>query len=97
MVTVFHKMLGVYFGNFLLDNFNWDEISHSVTKRKSIIGTEYNSFWDQLQNLNQILLFKLLYKGQIYAIPKFIKNEIEKTIPQFPTLKCVLVVLDIDT
>ena len=25
MVTVFHKMLGVYFGNFLLDNFNWDE------------------------------------------------------------------------
>ena len=44
MVTVFHKMLGVYFGNFLLDNFNWDETSHSVTKRKSITGTEYNSF-----------------------------------------------------
>ena len=44
MVTVFHKMLGVYFVNFLLDNFNWDEISHSVTKRKYIIGTEYNSF-----------------------------------------------------
>ena len=44
MVTVFHKMLGVYFVNFLLDNFNWDEISHSATKRKSIIGTEYNSF-----------------------------------------------------
>ena len=32
-----------YFGNFVLDNLNWDKISHSLTKKKSIFGTECNS------------------------------------------------------
>ena len=33
--------------------------------------------------VNQILLFKLWYIGQIYTIPKYIKNEMEKRIYDF--------------
>ena len=35
--------------------------------------------------------------GQIYTIPKFIKEEIEKTIAQLSIWKCGLGTLDIDT
>ena len=47
--------------------------------------------------LNQILLSKIWYIGQIYTIPKFIKEEIEKTIAQLSIWKCGLGILDIDT
>ena len=36
--------------------------------------------WKKRRIVNQILLFKLWYIGQIYIIPKFIKEKIEKTI-----------------
>ena len=45
-----------------------------------------NSLWDEKKTktknriVNQILLSKFWYIGQIYTIPKFIKVEIEKTI-----------------
>ena len=47
--------------------------------------------------VNQILLFKLWYIGQTYAIPKFTKEKIEKTIAQLSIWKCGLGILDIDT
>ena len=28
------KILGVYFGNSVIDNSNWDKISHSLTKNQ---------------------------------------------------------------
>ena len=47
--------------------------------------------------VHQILLFKLSYLGQVYTIPKFIKEKIEKTIAQLSIWKCGLGTLDIDT
>ena len=29
------KILGVHFGKYVLQNSNWDEISHSLTKKKN--------------------------------------------------------------
>ena len=45
--------------------------------------TECNSLWDEKKGIvSQILLSKLLYIGQIYSIPKLIKEEIVKTKAQ---------------
>ena len=44
----FIKIVGERFGNSVLDNSNWDKISHGLTKKKkSIFQTECNSFWDE--------------------------------------------------
>ena len=53
--------------------------------------------WKKKRIVNQILLSRLWYIGQIYTIPKFIKEEIEKTIAQLSIWKCGLGILDIDT
>ena len=47
--------------------------------------------------VNQVLLFKLWYIGQIYTIPKFIEEKIEKTIAKLSIWKCGLGILDMDT
>ena len=47
--------------------------------------------------VNQILLSKIWYIGQIYTILKFIKEEIEKIIAHVSIWKCGLGILDIDT
>ena len=44
--------------------------------------------------VNQISLSKLWYIGQIYSIPKFIKEKIEKAIAQLSIWKCGLGILD---
>ena len=60
--------------------------------------TEYISLWDEKERtVNQILLYKLWLIGQIYTIPKFIKDEIEKIIAQLSIWKCGSSILDIDT
>ena len=64
------KILGVHFGSSVLDNSNWDKISHCKFSWKRIV--------------NQILLSKLWYIGQIYTILKFIIKELGKTIAQLP-------------
>ena len=64
------KLLGVHFGSSALDNSNWDKIIHRKFSWKRIV--------------NQILLSKLWYIGQIYTILKFIIKEIGKTIAQPP-------------
>ena len=43
------KIFGVHFGNSVPDNSNWVKISHSLTKKKSVFGTECNSPWDEKQ------------------------------------------------
>ena len=51
--------------------------------KKSIFQTECNSLWDEKKGIvSEILLSKLLFIGQIYSIPKLIKEEIEKTEAQ---------------
>ena len=52
--------------------------------------------WKKKRTVNKILSPKLWYIGQIYTIPKFIKEEIEK-IYQLSIWKCGLGILDIDT
>ena len=60
--------------------------------------TEYISLWDEKKRtVNQILLYKLWLIGQIYTIPKFIKDEIEKIIAQLSIWKRGSSILDIDT
>ena len=60
--------------------------------------TEYISLWDEKKRtVNQILLYKLWLIGQIYTIPKFIKDEIEKIIAQLFIWKRGSSILDIDT
>ena len=46
---------------------------------------------------NQVLLSKLWYIGQIYTIPKFIKEKTEKAVAQLSIWKCGLGILDLDT
>ena len=51
--------------------------------------TECNALWNEKKRIvNQILLSKLWLIGQIYTIPKFIEDEIEKIIAQLSIWKC---------
>ena len=79
------KILGVHSGSSVVDNSSWDKISHSFAK-KSVFGTECNSLLDEKKKriVNQILLSKLWYIGQIYTILKFIIKELRKAIAQLP-------------
>ena len=70
----------------------------STPPKKSIFQKECNSLWEEKKIIvNQILLSKLWYIGQIYTIPKFIKKKIEKTIAQLSIWKSGLGILNIDT
>ena len=71
------KILVEYFGNYVLDNSNWDKVSHSLTETLTF-RTECNTFRDERKKriVNQILLSIRWYIGQIYTIPKFIKKDI---------------------
>ena len=60
-------------------------MQHSLGWNKKVIGN------------HQILLSKLWYIGQLYTIPKFINEKIEKTIAQLSIWKCGLGILDIYT
>ena len=77
------KILGVHFGNSVPDNSNWDKISHILTK-KQFLEQRATLFGMKKKKriVNQILLSKLWYIGQIYTIPKFTKEEIAKAIAQ---------------
>ena len=43
MMKISIKILGVNFGNSILDNSKWDKISDNIAKKKSISGTEGDS------------------------------------------------------
>ena len=75
-----------------------DRCTEKVTYR----GVQYfeqsaTLFGVKKKNLNQILLSQHWHIGQIYTIPKFIKEEIEKSIAQVSNWRCGLGILDIDT
>ena len=54
------KILGVHFGNFVLDNSNWDKASHSLAKEINIWKSATH-FEIKKRIVNQILLSKLRY------------------------------------
>ena len=105
------KILGITFDNFVPDNSNWDKISANIAKRIHIWNRVRLSLRGRNIIINQILLSKLWYIGQIYIIPKYVKKEIEKRIydllwegkkicpprAQLPIWKDGLGILDIDT
>ena len=72
------KILGVKFGNFILDDSNWDKISEVITNKISIWNRVRLSLRDKKIIVNQIFLSKQWYIGQVCTIPKCIKKEIER-------------------
>ena len=68
------KILGITFDNAVPDNSNWDKISANIAKRIHIWNRVRLSLRGREIIINQILLSKLWYIGQIYTIPKHIKK-----------------------
>ena len=107
------KILGLTFENHTLDNSIWEKITENITKRIHIWSRVRLSLKGRRIIINQVLLSKLWYIGQIYTIPKHIKKQIEKRIYDFlweekkirpprhliqlPIWKGGLGILDIDT
>ena len=60
------KIFGVHFGNPVLDNSNWDKISHSLTKKSHTCeegGPQLRiSFWHLLMNFEKPEKNRLLKK-----------------------------------
>ena len=72
------KILGITFDNFVPDNSNWDKISANIAKRIHIWNRVRLSLRGRNIIINQILLSKLWYIGQIYIIPKYVKKKLKK-------------------
>ena len=98
--------LWLHFGTSVLDNSDWDKISHNLTKNKNFqyskSQTECNSLVDEKKKKKKNCKPNPLIQtfgqiGQIYTILKFIKEEMEKTIAQISICKCRLGILDIGT
>ena len=77
------KILGINFDNFVQDNSNWDKIRDNIAKKIHMWNRVRLSLRGKKLVINQILLSKLWYIGQIYAIPKYTKKQIEKMIHDF--------------
>ena len=52
MVTISIKMVGVNFGNSILDNSKWDKVSEGIVK-KYISRTEWDSLWEVQRKLKR--------------------------------------------
>ena len=63
------NILGLHFGNSLLDNYNWEKIRHSLTKHSVTL------FGMKKKKKKKEILTK-------YLVQKSFKEEIEKTIAQ---------------
>ena len=93
------KILGVHFGNYVLDNPNWNKISHSLTKKINISNRVQLSLGWKKRKKNckpNALIQTLVYRSNIYC-SKIYQKEIEKKIAQLSIWKCGLGILDIDT
>ena len=79
------KILAVNFGISILNTSNWDKISKVIIKKDQIWNRVRLSFRGKKLIVNQILVSKLWYIGQIYTIQKYIikKKQTEK-ICNFP-------------
>ena len=72
----FIKTLADHFGNTILNNSNQDKIRESIIKKSVAIWNRVRlSLRGKKIIVNQILLSKLWYIGQVYTIPKYIKKE----------------------
>ena len=74
------------------------DIEVGATPKKIDISNrvQHSLGWKKKKRIvNQILLSKLWYVGQIHTITKFIKEEIEKTIAQLSIWMCGIGILDI--
>ena len=68
----------------VINNSNWDKISHSLAKKINIWNRVQLTLRWKKRIKNQILLSKLWYISQIFPILKFIIKELRKTIAQLP-------------
>ena len=93
----FIKILVVNFSNSVLDNSNWDKISHSLERKSQYLEHTATLFEMKKAELQTILFSKLLHIGQIYATGKFAKKEIGKTIAQLSVWNYRIGILNIDT
>ena len=107
------KILGINFDDFISDNSKSDKIRDNIAKKIHIWNRVRLSLRSKKLIINQFLISKFWYIGQIYAIPKYIKKQIEKMIYDFlwegkkirpprhlfqlPIWKGGLGILDIDT
>ena len=60
------KILGVHFGNSVIDNSNWNKISHTLTKKNQYLEQSYEK-----KKCKSNPLIQIWYLGQIETIPKF--------------------------
>ena len=75
----FIKIIGVNFGNTIFDNSSRDKVNGRIIKKFIAIWNRVRlSLKGKKIIVNQILLFKLWYIGQIYTIPKYIKKSKRK-------------------
>ena len=77
------KIFGINIDDFIADNTNWDKISVNIAKRIHIRNRVRLSLRGKKLIINQLLLSKLWYIGQIYTVQKYIKREIENRIYDF--------------
>ena len=95
------KIFGVHFGNSVLDNSNWDKISHSLTKKLHMWGrwgipqNFLLAFIDGFWKTRKIRLLKkwkkLLEKTSFYtSVPKIII--IRYTVPEMWCVRSVIVI-----
>ena len=61
------KILGVHFGSFVLDNSNWDKISHSLEKKNEYLEQSATHFEMIKENCkSNSLIQTLIYRSNIY-------------------------------
>ena len=60
------KILGVYFGSFVLDNFNYAKISHILAKKKSIFGRVLTLEMKKKRYKSNPLIQTLIYRSNTY-------------------------------
>ena len=95
------KIFGVHFGNSVVDNSNWDKISHSLTKKLHMWGrwgipqNFLLAFIDGFWKTRKIRLLKkwkkLLEKTSFYtSVPKIII--IRYTVPEMWCVRSVIVI-----
>ena len=72
------KILGINFDNFISDNSNWEKIKDNIAKKIHIWNRVRLSLRGKKLIINQIVLSKLWYIGQIYTIPNISENKFKK-------------------
>ena len=75
MIKIFIKILGVNLGYSILNNFKWDKLSEGITKIIRIWNSVKLFLRGKKIIVNETLLSKLCYIGQICSIQKYTNKE----------------------